>query len=87
MIILMNRTASSEFPTFEDVYAFVDMSYYIIVIPFLLIVMWFVGKKIWAQKDFPILRVLFLVVFALALYGLFTIGSLFHIILYYGFGP
>lgn len=87
MIVFMNMSGSQEFPTIENFSTFVDISYYILSVPFLLIVLWFAGKIIWSQKHFPILRIIFLVFFVLALYGVFVIGPLFHMILYYGFAP
>lgn len=84
-VILLTTNLSNELLSIDDFYSYVEISYYIVSIPFLLIVMWFGGKIILAQKHFPILRVLFLIVFVLALGGVFIIGLPIHQALYYGF--
>lgn len=87
IIISLKISLSREFPSLEDLILFVDLSYYIVSIPFLLIIMWFGSKMILSQKHFPLLRIVFLVFFILALIGVFILWQPIHDALYYGFAP
>lgn len=87
IIISLKISLNREFPSLEDLILFVDLSYYVVTIPFLLIIMWFGSKLILSQKHFPILRIVFLVFFILALIGVFILWQPIHDALYYGFAP
>lgn len=87
IIISLKINLTREFPSLEDLILFVDLSYYIVSIPFLLIIMWFGSKIILSQKHFPLLRIVFLVFFILALIGVFILWQPIHDALYYGFAP
>ena len=75
------------FDLFNDFFAFVNTAYFILAIPFLLILAWYGVKTIMKQNQSIWLKRIFSVVYLAALVGVLILGRLIFVILYYGFAP
>ena len=75
------------FERFERFATFVNVSYFVLLIPLLLIFAWYGVKKILVQDQFFILKIVFVFVYLGALIGILILGQPIFEILYYGFAP
>lgn len=87
MIALVKSSGNNEFPTIDHFSAFVDISYYPLMIAFLTIITWFGSKLILSQNQFPFLKIVFMFFFIPALFGVFLLAQPIYSALYYGFAP
>lgn len=80
-------TSNVGFPAYERFLSFVESSYFVLTIPLLLLLAWYVIKKI-GQQDLSFwLKTVLILIYVGALIGVLIIGQLIFIILYYGFAP
>ncbi|GEL66843.1 hypothetical protein [Marinilactibacillus psychrotolerans] len=86
-IALIKSSGNNEFPTIDHFSAFVDISYYPLMIAFLTIITWFGSKLILSQNQFPFLKIVFMFFFIPALFGVFLLAQPIYSALYYGFAP
>lgn len=75
------------FDLFNDFFSFVNTAYFLLAIPFLLILAWYAVKTIMKQDQSIWLKRIFSVVYLAALVGVLILGRLIFVILYYGFAP
>lgn len=75
------------FERFEKFATFVNVSYFVLLIPLLLIFAWYGVKKILIQAQFFTLKIVFVFVYLGALIGILILGQPVFEILYYGFAP
>ncbi|SDQ02607.1 hypothetical protein SAMN04487752_0121 [Carnobacterium viridans] len=75
------------FERFERFATFVNISYFLLFIPLLLVFAWYGLKKIGAQDQFPLLKRIFQFFYVGAIVGILILGQPIFEILYYGFAP
>ena len=75
------------FQRFEKFATFVNISYFVLFVPQLLVFAWYGIKTILLQDQFFILKITFVFVYVGALVGILVLGQPIFEILYYGFAP
>ena len=75
------------FQLYEKFSTFVNISYFVLFIPQLVIFAWYGLKKIGSQDQFALLKIIFQFFYVGALIGILILGQPIFEILYYGFAP
>ncbi|GEK90771.1 hypothetical protein [Alkalibacterium kapii] len=86
VVFLMTSTEIS-FQTFEKFGRFVDNSYFVLIVPLLLLFAWYGVKKFLQQDHYLLLKSLVIIFYIGALIGVLILGQLVFSLLYYGFAP
>lgn len=86
-LVFLMTTQNVGFQAYEKFSTFVTTSYFVLFIPQLVIFAWYGIKKIGAQDQFPLLKVIFIIFYVGALAGILILGQPIFEILYYGFAP
>lgn len=72
---------------FEDLYKFVDISYFLLFLPLFLLLAWYGFKSIARKSHSFFFKWLFIFLYLFVLIGLFLLGNFIFISLFYGFAP
>ncbi|SDQ24254.1 hypothetical protein [Carnobacterium viridans] len=75
------------FQVYANFSTFVNISYFVLFIPQLVIFAWYGLKKIGSQDQFALLKIIFQFFYVGALIGILILGQPIFEILYYGFAP
>ena len=86
-IILLMTSTGEGFQRFMEFSQFVDVSYFILLVPLLLLFAWYGIKKIVQQNQYFGLKIVFIFFYIGALVGLLILGQIVFSLLYYGFAP
>jgi hypothetical protein len=81
------RSSNLGFEVYNSYLRFIHMSYFILMIPLVLICVWFGIKKIISLDFFSWFKILFSLAYIGALLGISIIGEFVFVLLYYGFAP
>ncbi|MGY0400415.1 hypothetical protein [Carnobacterium jeotgali] len=85
--LILQAVHNEGFQRFEKFATFVNISYFVLFIPLLLIFAWYGIKKISVQDQFLLLKGIFAFFYLGALVGILILGQPIFEILYYGFAP
>lgn len=75
------------FQAYANFSTFVNISYFVLFVPLLLIFAWYRSKKILVQDQLFSLKIVFVIFFIGALIGILILGQPIFEISYYGFAP
>lgn len=75
------------FSVYDSFLRFVNISYFVLFVPLLLIFAWYGIKKILSQDQLFWLKSSFVLVYVSALVGILILGQPVFVIFYYGFAP
>lgn len=85
--IFLMTSQNVGFQAYANFSTFVNISYFVLFIPLLLIFAWYGSKKILVQDQFSSLKIVFVIFYIGALIGILILGQPIFEILYYGFAP
>lgn len=84
---ILEAGSNISFELYNNFFSFVNTSYVVLAIPFLLILAWYGVKAIMKQDQSTWLKRIFSVVYSAALVGVLILGRLVFVILFYGLAP
>ena len=85
--IFLMTSRNVGFQVYANFSTFVNISYFVLFIPQLVIFAWYGLKKIGSQDQFALLKIIFQFFYVGALIGILILGQPIFEILYYGFAP
>ena len=86
-IVYLMTSSNLELSTYNNFLRFVNVSYFVLLVPLLFVFAWYGIKKILSQDQYLWLKSIFTIVYISALIATLILGELVFVILYYGFAP
>lgn len=86
-IVYLMTSTNLELSTYNNFLRFVNVSYFVLLVPLLFVFAWYGIKKILSQDQYLWLKSIFTIVYISALIATLILGELVFVILYYGFAP
>ena len=86
-IVYLMTSSNLELSTYNNFLRFVNVSYFVLLVPLLFVFAWYGIKKILSQDQYLWLKSIFTIVYISALIATLILGELVFVMLYYGFAP
>ena len=86
-IVYLMTSSNLELSTYNNFLRFVNVSYFVLLVPLLFVFAWYGIKKILSQDQYLWLKSIFTIIYISALIATLILGELVFVILYYGFAP
>lgn len=86
-ILYLMTSTNLELSTYNNFLRFVNVSYFVLLVPLLFVFAWYGIKKILSQDQYLWLKSIFTIIYISALIATLILGELVFVILYYGFAP
>ena len=86
-IVYLMTSSNLELSTYNNFLRFVNVSYFVLLVPLLFVFAWYGIKKILSQDQYLWLKSIVTIVYISALIATLILGELVFVILYYGFAP